>query len=117
MNLIDIIKNIGKEGICKGNEFNSLIPNFPQLLGNEFLLSVKWKDIVREIKSLEEIEYFIKGLHITEIKYREIIGDSFGFGSTTSTFRILNNLEKTDYELSIKLKKWIKDNGGNYYIK
>jgi len=117
MNLINIIKNIGIVCICNEDELMLLLPNFPKLLGNEFLFSVSWLELVKELKSNQDFGNFIKGLHIIELKYREITDNNFGFGSPSSTFRILTNFEKKEYELSQKIKEWIKDNGGNYYIK
>ena len=117
MKLINVVKNIGIVCICNEEELMLLLPNFPKLLGNEFLFSVSWLELVKELKSPHDFEHFIKGLHIIELKYRETTNNNFGFGSPSSTFRILTNFEKKEYELSQKLKEWIKDNGGNYYIK
>ena len=117
MNLIKLIKNIGIGGICKEDELMLLLPNYPKLMGNEFLFSVSWLELIKELKSPHDYEHFIKGLHLIELKYKEVTNNNFGFGSPSSTFRILTNFEKKEYELSQKIKEWIKDNGGNYYLK
>jgi hypothetical protein len=117
MKLTKIITNIGEIGVCNDEELMLLLPNFPKLLGNEFIFTVKWIDLITQIKSFNDIEYFIKGLHIVEQKFREITKNEFGFGSPSSTHRLLTNLEKKEHDLSQRIKKWIRDNGGNYYIK
>jgi hypothetical protein len=117
MNLINLIKNIGIVGTCNEDELMLLLPNSPKLLGNEFLFNVRWLELVKELESHHDFYHFIKGLHIVELKYREVTDNNFGFGSPSSTFRILTNFEKKEYELSQKIKEWIKENGGNYYIK
>jgi hypothetical protein len=117
MNLIEVIRKIGEIGVCNEDEFMLLLPNFPKLMGNEFLFNVSWLELVKELKSPHDFEHFIKGLHIIELKYRKNTNNNFGFGSPSSTNRILNKFEKKDYELSQKIKEWIKENGGNYYIK
>jgi len=117
MNFINIIKNIGKEGSCSEDELMLFLPNFPTIRGSEFIFRVQWGELILEVKSNGEIEDFIKGLHLIEIKYRDITKNKFGFGSPTPTFRILANLRKKDLDLSQKISLWIKDNGGNYYIK
>ena len=90
MNLINVIKNIGVVCICNEDELMLLLPNFPKLLGNEFLFIVSWLELVKELKSPHDFEHFIKGLHIIELKYRETTKNNFGFGSPSSTNRILN---------------------------
>jgi hypothetical protein len=117
MNLINVLKNIGIFGTCNEDEFMLLLPNFPKLMGNEFLFSVSWLELVKELKSPHDFEHFIKGLHIVELKYREVTKNNFGFGSPSSTNRILDKFEKKEYDSSQKIKEWIRDNGGNYYIK
>ena len=71
MNLINVVKNIGIVCICNEEELMLLLPNFPKLLGNEFLFSVSWLELIKELKSSHDFEHFIKGLHIVELKYRD----------------------------------------------
>lgn len=116
MNLVEILRKVGENGVCNEEELMSLLPNFPKLLGSEFIFRVKWEEVIGELKSIEEIEDFIKGLHLTEVKYSEVTENKFGFGSPSSTYRILQKFEKHEYQKSQIIKKWIKVNGGNYYI-
>jgi hypothetical protein len=116
MNLVEVIRKIGENSVCNEEELILLLPNFPKLLGSELIFRVKWEEVINELKSIEEIEDFIKGLHLTEVKYIEVTENKFGFGSPSSTFRILQKFEKNEYQKSQNIKKWIKDNGGNYYI-
>jgi hypothetical protein len=114
MNLINVIKNIGNVSNCTEDELMLLLPNFPKLFGNEFLFSVNWLELIKELKTSHDFENFIKGLHIVELKYREVTKNNFGFGSPSSTNRILDKFEKKEYDSSQKIKEWIRDNGGNY---
>jgi hypothetical protein len=117
MNLIKVIGKIGETGICQEDELMLLLPDFPDLLGGELIFRVKWEELIRELKSLNEIEFFIKGLHLVELKYIEVTENEFGFGSPSSSFRILKILEKKEFDLAQELIEWIKKNGGNYHIK
>lgn len=116
MNLVEIIRKVGENGVCNEEELILLIPNYPTISGSEFIFRVQWEEIIKVLKSIEEIQDFIKGLHLTEVKYREVTENKFGFGSPSSTFRILQKFEKHEYQKSQIIKKWVKDNGGNYYI-
>jgi hypothetical protein len=117
MNLIKFIRNIGGTNVCNEDELMLLLPEFPKLLGSEFIFRVKWEELIRELKSLNEIEFFIKGLHLVELKYIEVTENEFGFGSPSSSFRILKILEKKEFDLAQELIEWIKKNGGNYHVK
>jgi hypothetical protein len=117
MNLIEVIKKIGENGDCNEDELMSFLPNFPTLSGSEFIFRVKLGELILKVKSMDEIEDIIKGLHLIELKYRDITKEKFGFGSPTPTYRLLKNLEKKEFDISQKIKRWIEDNGGNYYIK
>jgi hypothetical protein len=117
INLIQVIRNIGKTIVCNEGELRLILPNFPKLFGNEFIFRVKWEELIRELRTTKEIEFFIKGLHIVELKYSELSENEFGFGSPSSTFRILKILKKEEFDLAQELIDWIKKNGGNYYVK
>lgn len=117
MNLIEVIRKIGENGGCNEEELMLLLPNFPKLLGSEFIFRVKWKELITELKSNDEIIFFIKGLHLIENKYKDFTQNKFGFGSPSSTFRLIQDLGKRDFDLSQRIRLWIKENGGCYYIK
>jgi hypothetical protein len=63
-----------------------------------------------------DVEFFIKGLHHLELIYREKTKSEFGFGSPSPTAKVINALEKINQNLALELRKWIRENGGNYYI-
>jgi hypothetical protein len=117
MSLIKFIRNIGEANVCNEGDLILLLPNFPKILGNEFIFRVKWEELIPELKSIKEIEFFVKGLHIVELKYTEVTENEFGFGSPSSSFRILKILEKEEFDSAQELIEWIKKNGGNYYVK
>ncbi len=117
MNLIEVIRNIGEANVCNEGELTLLLPNFPKLFGSEFIFRVKWEELIRQLRTTKEIEFFIRGLHIAELKYIEVSENEFGFGSPSSSFRILKILEKEEFDLAQELIEWIKKNGGNYHVK
>ena len=117
MNLIKFIRNIGGTNVCSEDELMLLLPEFPKLLGSEFIFRVKWEELIRQLRTTKEIEFFIKGLHIAELKYIEVSENEFGFGSPSSSFRVLKILEKKEFDLAQELIEWIKKNGGNYHVK
>lgn len=112
---IDIIKEIGKRLLCLEEEFNIILPNFPTLLGSEFIFTISWANAIKYIDV--DIEYLVKGLHIIEILYRNKTKYDFGFGSPSPTYKILQKLKETNEKLANELSNWISDSGGNYYIK
>ena len=109
------VKEIGKKGICSETELIYFLPNYPVLRGSEFIFTIGWANARKFIDS--EIEYFIKGLHYIELKYREKQNNDFGFGSPSPTFMVISKLKETDNGLSLTLSEWVKANGGNYYLK
>jgi hypothetical protein len=112
---IIIIKKIGEELICSEDDFKIILPNYPKLGGDEIIFS---RALENEIKYLEsEIEYFIKGLHVIELTYRNKMQSEFGFGSPSRTYKFIQRLAKSNTVQAENLEKWIADNGGNYYIK
>ena len=60
---------------------------------------------------------FVKGLHFIEMRYKEELNQVFGIGSPFPTYKVIEALQKQNEELATKLSTWIKENGGNYYIK
>jgi len=111
------IIEIGEQGKCRFEDLLCFSPNYPRYRGSEFIKSVGYKDL--RFRSENEIEYFVKGLHYVELKYREMTNCDFGFGSPSRTYPIIRSLEKIDRfkELGGYLKEWIRENGGNYHIK
>lgn len=107
------IIDIGRREYCSDEELMHFIPDFPHPLGSEFIFTIRWNNN-RFIGN--QIEYFVKGLHYIELKYREITGYDFGFGSPSPTFKIIETLKQSDFELAKQLSDWIVDNGGNYYL-
>jgi hypothetical protein len=90
------------------------LPNYPVLHGNEFIFTISSANCKKYIDN--EIEYLVKGLHIIEEQYKIHSGNTFGFGSPSPPVNFIQYLAKDNIELSKKLKLWIANNGGNYYI-
>ena len=111
------IIEIGEQGKCSFEDLLYFSPYYPRYRGSEFMFEVSYKDV--RLRSENEIEYFVKGLHQLELEYRKLMNDEFGFGSPSRTYSIIRSLEKIDRfkELGGYLKEWIRDNGGNYHIK
>jgi hypothetical protein len=114
-NKIVLLKNIGRSLLCLEDEFQSLLPNFPTLRGCEFIFTIGWANAGRCIN--KDVDFFIKGLHVLEIMYRNKTQNDFGFGSPSPTYKILQKLKETNDSLAIELTNWIANSGGNYYIK
>lgn len=121
----DFIKKaitIGKSGICSDDDLDYFLPNRPQLRGSEMIFTIGWsnaKDFL--LHTGEDCESFIKGLHYVELKYASVyhphIHDQFfGFGSPSPTWKLINALEAKSSPMAGRLKNWISENGGNYYI-
>ena len=114
MTSIQNIKYIGKKGVCSEEQMMSFLPDSPLIQGNEFIFGIGWANAKKYID--EEIEYFVKGLHIIEEKYKSKFGNDFGFGSPSPTYKLIEALAKIEYEKAIELELWIALNSGNYYI-
>lgn len=108
------IKQIGENGICTEDELLFFLPNHPTVSGSEFIFKISWADAKRYLD--KDVEYFVKGLHYIELKYRELVKNDFGFGSPSPTFKVIESLKEKDIELSKKLSDWVFENGGNYYL-
>jgi hypothetical protein len=112
---IVLLKEIGRRLLCLEDEFQSLLPNFPTLRGSEFIFTIGWANAGRYIN--KDVDFFIKGLHILEVLYRNKTQNDFGFGSPSPTHKILQKLREKNEPLAIELTNWIANSGGNYYIK
>lgn len=95
-------------------EFKNILPNYPTLRGTEFIFTIGSANAIRFIDS--EVDDFVKGLHVIEMLYKEKTKNKFGFGSPSPTYKIIQQISKLDISHADILKKWIADNGGNYYI-
>ena len=113
--LINLITEIGEREDCSDVELFTFLPNYPSLKGNELIFTISWTN-ARAIPS-KDIVNFVKGLHQIELKYRKVIKNDFGFGSPSSTAKVINALETDNFALAQELRKWISANGGNYYIR
>jgi hypothetical protein len=117
MKLLDSNKiiEIGKHKICTQEDLQYFLPLYPMILGDEDIITIAWTRGNRFINS--EVEYFVKGLHLIENKYKLETHNAFGFGSTSPSYKIISFLKRTNETLASELEKWISLNGGNYYIK
>ena len=114
MNLIKRIREIGRTGICSDEDLHAFLPNFPTLHGSEFIFKIGWANAKKYVN--EEVEYFIKGLHLIENKYKSTLNFNTGFGSPSPSYKVIKALELTNPVLANKLTDWILENGGNYYL-
>ena len=105
------IKEIGRDGFAIEEDVKRFSGN---LRGSEFLFRISWANAKNYID--DEVEDFVKGLHYTELKFREINNNDFVFGSPSPTYKVIQALEKRDKEKATQLKDWVSENGGNYYI-
>ena len=111
---VKLIKEIGSRIFCTEAEFKNILPNYPTLRGSEFIFTISWANAMRFIDS--EVDDFVKGLHVIEMLYKEKTKDKFGFGSPSPSYKIIQQISKSDISHADILKKWIANNGGNYYI-
>ncbi|WP_295234025.1 hypothetical protein [Sediminibacterium sp.] len=112
---IKLIKEIGRKLFCTEEDFKTILLNYPTLRGSEFIFTIGDGNAYRYIDS--EVDSFVKGLHVIEMLYKHKMSDNFGFGSPSPTYKIIRELSKSDESHAEELRKWIYDNGGNYYIK
>ncbi len=110
----NLIKNIGRAGVCNDAELLTLLPNYPVLRGSEWLFTIGWADAHRYIDN--DVESFVKGLHFVEEAYKLKSGNDFGFGSPGPTAKVIDAVGKTNPALALTLREWVGANGGNYYI-
>jgi len=112
---INLIKKIGESGKCSKEQMLNFLPEYPILRGSEFIFTISWANAGKYIG--DEVVDFVKGLHFIEEKYKEQTSSDFGFGSPSPTYKVIMAIKNTNSELSVKLEKWVSENGGNYYIK
>jgi hypothetical protein len=111
---IEILKQVWKRLFDLEDELNTILPNFPTLRGSEFIFTIGWANAGRCIN--KDVDLFIKGLHISEVLYRNKTQNYFGFGSPSPTYKILQKLKETNDSLAIELTNWIANSCCNYYI-
>lgn len=114
MTTVQKIKQIGKIRLCSDEDFNFFLPNYPVLKGSEFIFTIGWANCKKYID--EEIEWFVKGLHIIEEKYKAETSNDFGFGGPSPSFKVVQKYAERNYKNALELEKWIALNGGNYYV-
>ncbi|MCG7866476.1 MAG: hypothetical protein JAY74_08900 [Candidatus Thiodiazotropha taylori] len=94
-------------------DLNYFLPNFPLLRGSEDIFRISRANANLYLDSNPDA--LIKGLHLIELEYKRQ-SSSYGFGSPSPTFMLIETLVEIDYELAHKLYNWISNSGGNYYI-
>lgn len=114
MDFVQKIKNIGKSGECSGDDLILFLPNYPTLRGNEFIFKISWANASRYVD--DEVEFFVKGLHFIEEKYKTKIGSDFGFGSPSPTAKVIQSYSKQNPEKAKELERWVAMNGGDFHI-
>lgn len=107
----DEVKNVGKGGSI---EILNFLPSYPILQGSERIFKIGNANAKLYIDN--DVDCFVKGLHLIELEYRSKIGHDFGFGSPSPTAKVISALEHADPAKAEKLTKWVALNGGNYYI-
>lgn len=112
---VGIIIKIGSSNICSEEELHYFLPSYPGLKGSEFIFTISWANCKHYLN--KDVENFVRGLHLIELKYRSMCNHDFGFGSPSPTYKVISGLAKRDNELANFLTEWIAENGGNYYIK
>ncbi len=111
------IKKIGRNCYCTEDDLKKYLTK-DYLSGSEYIFRIGHGNAYRYIDN--EVEYFIKGLHFIEMKYKELNHQSrsdYGFGSPSPTAKVIDALEKRNPELAKKLRNWVYETGGNYYIR
>lgn len=114
MKTVQKIKDVGKSGVCSEEDLFLFLPKYPVLSGSEFIFKISWANSKNYIDG--EVEYFVKGLHLIEEKYKTKVNNNFGFGSPSPSFKVIQSYAKQNYDEALKLEKWIALNGGNYYV-
>jgi hypothetical protein len=113
-NLIKLIISVGMGGECKLKELKLFLPNYPDIRGSEDIFKICHANARKYID--KNVEFLIKGLHLIELKYRNLTGNDFGFGSPSPTSKVIEALRQINPEEAQKLTEWVSFNGGNYYI-
>ncbi len=109
------IIQIGRVGFCSPEELWSFLP--PDDFTKSFIFSLEWEH-VRAFVRVDAIP-LIKGLHLIEEAYKKETANGFGFGSPSPAYRMLEHMRHEDQQIkdADELTEWIRNNGGNYYIK
>jgi hypothetical protein len=111
--LVQKIKEIGLRGGCGRQELHFFLPNLPMLRGSEFIFTIGHANASDYLD--KDVEWFVKGLHRIEQKYKEYSNHDFGFGSPSPTSKVILALEESDPRKARALRQWVISEGGNYY--
>ena len=112
--IVNLIKKIGKSGKCSKEQMLNFLQEYPILRGSEFIFTISCANAGKYIG--DEVAYFVKGLHLIEKEYMDQTLSEFGFGSPSPTYKVITALQDTNSKLAFELKKWVSENGGNFYI-
>ncbi len=110
------IIRIGRTGECGNEELLHFLPELQ--LGSGFIYGLDWEMVRGHLG--RDVVPFIKGLHLIEEAYKKETGNSFGFGSPCPAQRMLDHMRYQAQQVNKDaddLTEWIRNNGGNYYIK
>ena len=117
-----MIKEVKSEIIELGKSLNIeniiielFLPSFPVIKGSESIFKINKANAYKYIN--KDVEFLIKGLHLIEELYKKETKNSFGFGSPSPTFKLIESYSKANFNKASELEYWIAKNGGNYYIK
>lgn len=113
---LSLLIEIGKKESCTHEEFISFFPNFPRMGNSELFTSINGREFGMKRTTNDDLYYMIKGYHIIEKHYRELLNDKMGFGSPSKVITLIGIVGKFDQARAIELYDWVAFNGGNYYI-
>ncbi len=108
---LEKIIQVGETGECPVDLLGYFIKDYPNTRG-AYLRHTVWAQSV----PITRLPSLIKGCHLIELKYREVKGNDFGFGSTSRTKDLIEDFHKREPELAERLYDWVGKNGGNYFI-
>jgi hypothetical protein len=114
-NIIDDIIAIGKSKSFENIIVEDFVPNYPTLIGGEFIFSIH--NLRKNNLHIADLCLLIQGLHFIELKYRQQTGNDFGFGSSGQTNNLIAYLNKRNQHIATEIINWIRKTGGNYYYK
>ncbi len=108
---LEKIIQVGETGECPEVLLGYFIKDYPNTRGAYLRHTIR-----AQMVPVTRLPSLIKGCHLIELKYREVTGNDFGFGSTSRTSILIKELGKHDNTEAVKLGKWIASTGGDYYF-